>query len=69
MFLGRKITKRCGNEGQHKDLEEKQAAISYTSEATNMGADLSNGEFTFFGNSLIVGCLSNFVSCPLYNLL
>ena len=48
MFLGRKITKRCGNEGQHKDLEEKQAAISYTSEATNMGADLSNGEFTFF---------------------
>ncbi|XP_066024421.1 multidrug resistance-associated protein 1-like [Pocillopora verrucosa] len=42
MFLGRKITKRCGNEGQHKDLEEKQAAISYTSEATNMGADLSN---------------------------
>ena len=47
MFLGRKITKRCGNEGQHKDLEEKQAAISYTSEATNMGADLSNGEFIF----------------------
>ena len=48
MFLGRKITKRCGNEGQHKDLEEKQAAISYISEATNMGADLSNAEFTFF---------------------
>ena len=47
MFLGRKITKRCGNEGQHNDLEEKQATISYTSEATNMGADLSNGEFIF----------------------
>ena len=54
-FLGREITKRCGNEGQHNDLEEKdkttlkflQAAISYISEATNMGADLSNAVFIF----------------------
>ena len=54
-FLGREITKRCGNEGQHNDLEEKdkttlkflQAAISYISVATNMGADLSNAAFIF----------------------
>ena len=54
-FLGKEITKRCGNEGQHNDLEEKdkttlkflQAAISYISEATNMGADLSNAAFIF----------------------
>ena len=54
-FLGREITKRCGNEGQHNDLEEKdkttltflQAGISYISEATDMGADLSNAAFIF----------------------
>lgn len=54
-FLGREITKRCGNEGQHNNLEEKdkttlrflQAAISYISEATDLGADLSNAAFIF----------------------
>lgn len=54
-FLGREITKRCGNEGQHNDLEKNdkttlkflQAGISYISEATDMGADLSNAAFIF----------------------
>ena len=54
-ILGREITKRCGNEGQHKDLSEKdqttlrflQSAISFISDAVNMGADLTNAAFIF----------------------
>lgn len=51
--LGKEIIKRCGIEGQHGNLNEEdqttlrflRAAISFISNANDMGADLTNAAF------------------------
>ncbi len=53
--LGKEITKRCGNEGKHRDLNKTgqttlrylQTAISYLPDAIETGADLTNAAFIF----------------------
>lgn len=53
IILGKEIIKWCGSEGKHKDLNEDdqttlrflQTAISFVSDAVNMGADLTNAAF------------------------
>ena len=54
-ILGKEITKRCGNEGRHKDLKKSgettlrflQTAISFVPDAIKDGADLTNAAFIF----------------------
>lgn len=53
--LGREITKRCGNEGNHGNLKRSgqttlrflRAAITVREEAIEAGADLTNAAFIF----------------------
>lgn len=53
--LGKEITKRCGNEGKHRNLNKSnqttlrflQAAISFIPDAIKTGADLTNAAFIF----------------------
>ena len=54
-ILGKEITKRCGNEGRHRNLNNRgqttlrflQNAISFIPEAVKAGADLTNAAFIF----------------------